>query len=166
VVQNGQGVAVLRSAGHTPPVNVITIACGAWSLLTAAVGTVSTCLTGPTNALLAASGERSRHYAAGITCGLLAIVFGLFSPLFTRLMLATPAAFIATLGGLAMLRVLQSAFVTAFGSGRFTLGALITFVVTVSDVKILNIGAAFWGLVAGFAVAWLLERVDFASDDD
>ena len=165
VVQNGQGVAVLRSAGHTPPINVITIACGVWSLLTAAVGTVSTCLTGPTNALLAASGERSRHYTAGVVCGLLAMVFGLFAPLFTRLMLATPAAFIATLGGLAMLRVLQSAFVTAFGS-RFTLGALVTFVVTVSDVKILNIGAPFWGLVAGFAVAWLLERVDFASDDD
>jgi benzoate membrane transport protein len=165
VVQNGQGVAVLRSAGHTPPINIITIACGAWSLLAAAVGTVSTCLTGPTNALLAASGERSRHYTAGVVCGLLAVLFGLFAPLFTRLMLATPAAFIATLGGLAMLRVLQSAFVTAFGS-RFTLGALITFVVTVSDVKIFNIGAAFWGLVAGFAVAWLLERVDFAGEDD
>ena len=148
VVQNGQGVAVLRSAGHTPPINVITIACGVWSLLTAAVGTVSTCLTGPTNALLAASGERSRHYTAGVVCGLLAMVFGLFAPLFTRLMLATPAAFIATLGGLAMLRVLQSAFVTAFGS-RFTLGALVTFVVTVSDVKILNIGAPFWAWSPG-----------------
>src|SRR2546430_12945688 len=35
---NGQGVAVLRSAGHVPPVNMVTVACGAWSLLTAAVG--------------------------------------------------------------------------------------------------------------------------------
>jgi benzoate membrane transport protein len=163
VVQNGQGTAVLRSAGHAPPINVITIACGVWSVLTATVGTVSTCLTGPTNALLAASGERSRHYIAGVVCGLLAMVFGLFAPFLTRLMLATPVAFIATLGGLAMLRVLQSSFVTAFGS-RFTLGALITFVVTVADVKILNIGAAFWGLVAGFVVAGLLERPDFAAD--
>jgi Uncharacterized protein involved in benzoate metabolism len=165
VVQNGQGVAVLRSVGHAAPVNVITFACGAWSLLTAAVGTVSTCLTGPTNALLAASGERARQYTAGVVCGLLAMVFGLFAPLFTRLMLATPLAFIATLGGLAMLRVLQSAFATSFG-GRFTLGALVTFVVTVADVKILNIGAAFWGLIAGLAVSWLLERVDFTSEDD
>ena len=163
VVQNGQGIAVLRSAGHQPPINVITILCGAWSLLTAAVGAVSTCLTGPTNALLAASGERARHYTAGIVCGLLAILFGLFAPLFTRLMLATPGAFIATLGGLAMLRVLQASFVTAFSS-RFTLGALITFVVTVADLKILNIGSAFWGLVAGFAVSWLLERSDFTPD--
>jgi benzoate membrane transport protein len=165
VVQNGQGVAVLRSAGHVPPVNVITIACGAWSLLTAAVGTVSTCLTGPTNALLSASGDRTRHYTAGIVCGLLAMLFGLFAPVFTRLMLGTPAAFIATLGGLAMLRVLQSSFVTAFGT-RFTLGALITFVVTVADVTILNIGAAFWGLVAGLAVSWMLERGDFTSRQD
>jgi benzoate membrane transport protein len=163
VVQNGQGVAVLRAAGHSAPVNMVTIACGACSMLTSFVGAVSTCLTGPTNALLAASGERSRHYIAGISCGLLAILFGLFAPLFTRLMLATPAAFIATLGGLAMLRVLQASFVTAF-SRQFTLGALITFVVTVADVKILNIGSAFWGLVAGVAVSWLLERPDFAAD--
>jgi benzoate membrane transport protein len=165
VVQNGQGVAVLRSAGHEPPTNVITILCGVWSLIAATVGAVSTCLTGPTNALLAASGERRRHYTAGIVCGLLAMLFGLFAPLFTRLMLATPGAFIATLGGLAMLRVLQASFVTAFSS-RFTLGALVTFVVTVTDIKILNIGAAFWGLVAGIAVSWLMERSDFTPDED
>ena len=60
-----------------------------------------------------------------------------------------------------MLRVLQAAFVTAFSS-RFTLGALVTFVVTVADVTVLNIGAAFWGLVAGIVVSLLLERPDFA----
>jgi len=162
VVQNGQGIAVLRSAGHEPPINAITLACGAWSMLTSAVGCVSTCLTGPTNALLAHSGQRSRHYIAGIVCGLLALVFGLLAPSFTRLMLGTPAAFIATLGGLAMLRVLQASFVGAF-SDRFSLGALVTFAVTVADVTIWNIGAAFWGLVAGWAVAWLLERADFTA---
>ncbi|MBB3083591.1 benzoate/H(+) symporter BenE family transporter [Geodermatophilus sabuli] len=159
VVQNGQGVAVLRAAGHAPPVTAITVACGVWSLLTAAVGSVSTCLTGPTNALLSASGERSRHYAAGIVCGLLAVVFGVFSPLATDLLLGTPAAFVATLAGLAMLRVLQASFVAAF-AGRLTLGALVTFLVTVADVTLLNIGSAFWGLVAGGLVAWLLERGD------
>ena len=161
VVQNGQGIAVLRSAGHAAPVNAVTLACGLWSMLAAAVGSVSTCLTGPTNALLMASGERSRHYTAGICCGLLAILFGLFAPLFTTLMLATPPAYIATLAGLAMLRVLQASFVTAFAT-RFTLGALVTFIVTVSDVTVLNIGAAFWGLVAGLLVSLLLERPHFA----
>jgi benzoate membrane transport protein len=157
VVQNGQGVAVLRAASHEPPVTAVTVACGVWSVLTATVGAVSTCLTGPTNALLSASGERSRQYTAGVLCGLLAIVFGVFAPLFTGLMLGTPAAFVAVLGGLAMLRVLQTSFVTAFAGDR-PFGALITFVVTVSDVTVLTIGSAFWGLVAGLAVSWLLER--------
>ena len=80
VVQNGQGVAVLRAAGHAAPINAVTIACGVWSMLVAFVGAVCTCLTGPTNALLSASGERSRHYIAGICCGLLAVLFGLFAP--------------------------------------------------------------------------------------
>ncbi|OLT47597.1 benzoate transporter [Saccharomonospora sp. CUA-673] len=161
VVQNGQGIAVLSQAGHRPPINVATVACGLWSLPAAAVGAVSTCLTGPTNALLTASGERHRHYIAGIACGVLAMLVGLVAPAFVRLMLATPEAFVAVLGGLAMLRALQGAFVSAF-SGRFTLGALVAFLVTVSDVTLLNIGAAFWGLVAGIAVSALLERTDFA----
>ncbi len=162
VVQNGQGVAVLQAVGHAAPINAVTVACGAGSIVSALVGTVSTCLTGPTNAIIASSGERERHYTGGIVVGALAVVFGLLSPLFTRLMLATPPAFIAALAGLAMLRVLQTAFVTSFG-GRFSLGALVTFLVTVTDLAIFNIGAAFWGLVAGVIVSLLLERGDFAA---
>ena len=110
VVQNGQGVAVLQAAGHQAPVNAVTAACGAWSILTAFVGAVSTCLTGPTNALLVASGERTRQYTAAISCGILAILFGTFAPIFTRAMLGMPTAFVGVLAGLAMIRVLQVAF--------------------------------------------------------
>jgi benzoate membrane transport protein len=35
------------------------------------------------------------------------------------------------------------------------------FVVTVADLPVLNIGAAFWGLVAGSFVSLLIERQDF-----
>lgn len=160
VVQNGQGFAVLSAADHKPPIDAIAAACGAGSIVTAFVGSASTCLTGPVNAIITSSGERQRHYTAGVAVGILALGFGLLSPVFTRLLLSTPPAFIAALGGLAMLRVLQTAFGAAFG-GKFVLGALVTFLVTVADVPIFNIGAAFWGLVLGFAVSWLLERGDF-----
>lgn len=162
VIQNGQGMAVLHGAGHRPPMNVVTLACGLWSIPAALVGAVSTCLTGPTNALLTASGERPRHYAAAIWCGVLAIAFGLLAPGMVRLMLGMPGAFVAALGGLAMLRALQGAFGTAF-SGRFATGSLVTFLVTLSEVHVLNIGSAFWGLVVGLAVARLVERDDFRS---
>jgi benzoate membrane transport protein len=162
VVQNGQGIAVLKAAGHEPPIDAITVACGIGAMASAVVGSVSTCLTGPTNAIITSSGERSRHYSAGIFTGLLAVVFGLLAPAFTRLMLNAPKAFIMTLAGLAMLRILQSAFMASFRD-RFTLGALVAFLVTVADLGLLNIGAAFWGLVAGLAVSWWLERRDFSA---
>jgi benzoate membrane transport protein len=59
-----------------------------------------------------------------------------------------------------MLRILQAAFVTSF-KDRFTLGALVAFLVTVAELGLLNIGAAFCGLLAGLAVSGLLERRDF-----
>ena len=126
----------------------------------AAVGAVCTCLAGPTNAILTSSGAREKQYVAGMATGLLSIAFGMVAPAFTRLMLQAPKAFIMTLAGLAMLRVLQGAFVATF-KDRFSLGGLVAFLVTVADVGVANIGAAFWGLIAGVVASWLLERQDF-----
>ena len=86
----------------------------------------------------------------------------MLAPAFTRLLLNAPKPFIMALAGLAMLRVLQTAFVASF-STRHTLGALVCMLVTLADIPRLNIGAAFWGLIAGFAVSWLMERKDFAT---
>ena len=161
VVQNGQGVAVLQNARHAPPVNMIAVACGVGAAISALFGAVSSCLTGPTNGLLTSSGEKSRHYTGALMFGVLAVLFGLMAPTFTGWMLAAPKEFIMVLGGLAMLRVLQGAFVASFGAGKHSLGALVSLLVTVSDIGLFNIGAAFWGLVAGFAVSWWMERADF-----
>ncbi|MGO4237077.1 benzoate/H(+) symporter BenE family transporter [Pseudarthrobacter sp. YAF2] len=160
-VQNGQGIAVLRAAGHRPPVNAFAIASGAFSILNAGFGAVSACVTGPTNALLTSSGTRQRQYTAAVAYGLLALVFAAFAPTLTRLMLAAPKEFVLALGGIAMLRALQQAFVTAFATS-FTLGSLVTFVVTISGMNLLNIHAAFWGLVIGYGVSRVLERADHA----
>jgi len=157
--QNAQGFAVVEEAGHKPPVNAVTAACGLGSIIAATVGTVSTCLTGPVNAIIASGGDKDKHYVAGVMVALLALVFGIFSPLFTRFMLATPKAFIAALAGLALARILERAFVVSFRGG-FTLGATVTFLVTVANVPILSIGAPFWGLLIGYAVSRALERPD------
>jgi benzoate membrane transport protein len=156
-VQNAQGIAILKTNGHLPPTNAITIACGAGAIVTGLFGAVSTCLTGPVNAVISTGGEKERQYTAALFVGLLAMAFGLLAPFFTRLLLGTPPAFIATLAGLAMLRVLQSAFTASF-TGRSSFGALVCFLVTVADISIFRIGAPFWGLVFGVAASRLLER--------
>ena len=156
-VQNAQGMAVLSAAGHRAPMRFSTIACGLWSLPAAVVGGVSTCLTGPTNALLTASGRREGQYVGAITCGMVAVGFGLTAPAFVGALLAMPAAFIAVLAGLALLKALSGAFSVAF-SGVVT-APLLTFLVTVSEVAPLNLGAPFWGLLTGLVAGWLVERV-------
>ena len=59
--------------------------------------------------------------------------------------------------GLAMLKILQSAFDAAF-KGPFQFGALISFLVTVAGIPILNVGAPFWGLVFGYLAARVFDE--------
>ena len=158
--QNAQGIIILRSAGHSPPVNSLTAMCGAGSLVAALFGCVSTCLTGPSNALLVSSGAKERQWIGGVILGVIAILFGAFAPAVTNLLIATPTAFLSTLAGLALLRTLQSAFQISFGEG-FTSGALVAFLVTFAGLPILNIGSPFWGLVFGVITSLLIERQSF-----
>ena len=162
-VQNAQGIAILTANGHRPPTNAITAACGVGAIVTGLFGAVSTCLTGPVNAVITSAGEKPRHYTAALIVALLAMGFGLFAPVFTRLLLGTPPAFVAALAGLAMLRVLQTAFQISFRD-RFSFGALACFLVTVADVPIFHIGAPFWGLVFGLLTSWILERGDMRKE--
>lgn len=159
-IHNAQGFVILRQAGYAPPQNVLTAVCGGGTIVFGLFGAVPTCVTGPANAILNTSGPLSERYLSGVVFGLIAVAYGLSAPLMVSLGLALPTAFIAMLGGLAMLQVLQGAFVTAF-SGRFTLGALAAFIVTLSGVSITNIGAPFWGLVFGVATSLALEMNDF-----
>lgn len=166
-LQNAQGIAILRVAGHDPPTNTSTFMCGAGSLLFGAYGSVNTCMTGPVNAILSSSGPVRFHFVGAYLWAALAVAFGLLSPVVTRLALSVPESFIYIIGGLAMLPVLQQAFTAGFG-GRFAIGATVSLVVTVTDlipgvdVNLLGIGAPFWGLVFGAATSLLLERRDYA----
>lgn len=156
-IQNSQGFAVLSAAGYEPPINAATVVCGLGTLIFGLVGSVPTCVTGPANAIMCSSGSVEQRFVGGLIYGVLMLVFGLLAPVATELGLALPAAFIGVLGGLALARVLQGSLVAAFG-GELSLGALATFLVTVSGITILNVGAPFWGLVFGVATSWLLER--------
>ncbi len=158
-IHNLQGFAISQANGYAPPRNALTTACGLGSFVFAVIGTVPTCVTGPANGILNASGEKERRYAGAVVFGGLMILFGVFAPLTTALALVLPLSFIGLVGGLAMYEVLRGAFLQAFG-GRVSLGALTTFVVTVADQPIANIGAPFWAILFGLAVAYVFERSD------
>ena len=156
-IHNLQGFAISEANGYAAPRNVLTTVCGLGTFVYAAIGAVPTCVTGPANGILNVSGEKERRYAGGVVLGTLMIMFGVFAPITTATALALPVAFIGLIGGLAMFDVVRAAFLHAF-SGKLSIGALTTFLVTVADQPIANVGAPFWAIVFGLAVAYLLER--------
>jgi benzoate membrane transport protein len=156
-VQNAQGMAVLRAAGYPTSLRMVTIASGVLTALTGPFGACPSVLAGPCNAILVSGGKFGRHYVAAVLAGVMFIAIGLFSTAYAHLLTSLPAAFVTILAGLAMLRVLEKAFVAAFSS-RLPLSALVVFVVALSDVTFAGIGAAFWGVLAGCCVRYTVER--------
>ena len=161
-INNAQSFTILESSGYRSPQNLVTAACGLASLPMALLGSVPACTMGVVVGIINGVGDQRRRYIGSVICGVLFLLFGAFAPVATELALAMPVAFIGMLGGLALIGVLQTSFAAAF-TGSFSLSALVTFLTTVSDVTLLNIGAPFWGLVFGCAVAWGLERNDNAA---
>jgi len=161
-VQNAQGIAILQNMGYRPPLDAVTITSGVGSILVAPFGSQSVCLAGPMTGIVTnpSVGPKESRYAAALVTGILWMVFGLFSPMATALSQILPASLVNLLAGLALLEVLGSCFAAAFGE-KFRLGALFTFLITISGIRLLNIGAPFWGLVGGAFVSVLLERQDF-----
>ena len=161
-VQNMQGVSVLKTVGYNAPINVLTVVCGYGSLLMGMFGCVPTCITGPANAILVSSGKKGTHYLGAMLFGFLFALVGLFSPLLIETATSMPRDFILVLGGLAMLPVLTSAFSSAFSFERSSrlsdFAAIITFLVTVSDISIFNIASPFWGLVFG-SIIYFSSRI-------
>ena len=163
-VQNVQGFAALWAAGYRPHVTGLTMAAGLGSVVSAVAGGHSACLAGPSTAIVSgpASGPPQGRYAASVVLGVVWIATGLLAPAATAITRIVPRALVDVLGGLALLAPMTQFFQQAFG-GRFRLGALAAFLVTVSGLVLFRIAAPFWALVAGAAVALAAERADFGT---
>jgi benzoate membrane transport protein len=161
-IQNAQGIAVLKSAEYTPPVKAMTLWSGIASIANGLMGAHTACVAGPMTAILAdkENGAQPYRYYGAIVMGAMWIVFGLFAPTAVLLTQSIPASLIQLLGGLAMIGVLVNSLQMSF-STKYKMGALFAFIITVSNVTVLNIGAPFWGIVGGIVASLILDRQDW-----
>ena len=161
-VHNAQGTMVLRMAKYQPPLNAMTWACGLGTMISALFGSAPTCITGPVTAIISppSAGPSEGRYAAGIVTGTLWVISAMLAPVVVLGREIFPVILINLLAGLALFPVLGNAFVEAF-KGRHRFGSLACFMLTVSQITIWNVGAPFWGLVAGLFVSKILEPKDF-----
>ncbi|MFJ6457090.1 benzoate/H(+) symporter BenE family transporter [Paenarthrobacter sp. NPDC091669] len=94
-VQNGQGIAVLLTAGHRPPLNVFAVVSDAFSILHAGFAAVSACV-GPTRPIDIFENQGAPTQRAVVSGGLV-LVCAVLAPTLTRLILAAPTEFVLPL---------------------------------------------------------------------
>jgi benzoate membrane transport protein len=164
-VNNTQAFGVLLVEDYIPPVASITTLGGIATLINSFFCGSPGSVAGPTTAILVdpASGKKEGRYAAALVNAVLWVVLAFCASAVVAITKVVPLPFIEMMAGLAMLGVLVGAFSVAFGS-KHRIGALFAFLVAVSGVMILNIGAPFWSLVFGVIISHLFEPGDFAKD--
>lgn len=160
--QNAQAIGALRAQGYDAPVDAMTVASGVASVVAGLFGGHNASIAGPMTAICASSDadpDPAKRFGAAFACGVLSIVFGVFSSAALGLIAAIPVAVTTVLAGLAMVSVLVSALVSAlteaFSGATHPRGAFVALVVGLSGVTLLGVGAAFWALIFGSAASLL-----------
>ncbi|MBE1554303.1 benzoate/H(+) symporter BenE family transporter [Sporosarcina limicola] len=158
------GMLILRSDGFKTSANPIVTITGLGSLLMAPFGSHAFNIAAITSAICTgpdAHEDKSKRYIAGIVCGVLYIMVGIFGVTLVTLFLILPPTFIATLAGLALLGTIGSSLSGALSDPKNRETALITFLATAANVTLLGIGGAFWGLVAGMLAHLIMNFRSF-----
>jgi benzoate membrane transport protein len=150
--QNLPGVAVIRASGYDLPVSRLLTLTGLATLVLAPFGAFALNFSAITAAMCMgpeAHADRSRRYAAAVSCGALYVAIGLFGAVITGLLTAFPNELVVAIAGLALLGTIGNGLAAAMREESHREAALITFLVTLSGVVIAGVGSAFWGVVAG-----------------
>jgi len=152
--QNLPGVAAQRAAGYATPVSPSITVTGAASVLLAPFGGYAFNLAAITAAICMgreAHPDPARRYIASAAAGVFYVALGLVGGAVVGLLNAFPRELVLALAGLALLGTITGALAAALKDERHRDAAGLTFLVTLSGVSLLGIGAAFWGVVAGSA---------------
>ncbi len=150
--QNLPGMAVIRASGYELPVSRLITMTGWASLVLAPFGAFALNFSAITAAICMgpeAHEDRSKRYTAAASCGAIYIVIGLFGALVTGLLTSFPKELVVAIAGIALLSTIGNGLASALRDERHREPALITFLVTLSGITLMDVGSAFWGVVAG-----------------
>ncbi|MET1032316.1 benzoate/H(+) symporter BenE family transporter, partial [Domibacillus tundrae] len=162
-VQNMQAVGVLYATGYKPPINAMFTLPGVGTIVNSLFGGHPTVIAGPSTAMVSsdASGEdKNLRFVASAVDGIIWICFGMVASIVMAISTVVPAQLLSVLGGLAIFPVFISTFAGAF-NGKFKNGAMVAFLIAISNVTVFSVGSAFWALLVGFVVSLLLDRDDY-----
>lgn len=146
------GVSAIRVSGYQPPVSSLMSWSGITTVLLAPFGGYAFNLAAITAAIVLnphAHASPDKRYTAALWAGLFYIAMGLLGGAVAGLLAAFPPALVMGVAGLALLGTIANGLATSLADPSTREAAIVTFLVTLSGVVLLGVGAAFWGLVAG-----------------
>lgn len=153
VSQNLPGLVVLQASGYAPNPRTLIVGTGLTSLVAAPFGAHAICLAAITATICTSDDAHPaprRRWVVGILYAGFYLVLALFSPALVRLFLALPETVIVTLTGIALIPALIGTMETMLSVKEDRDAAIVTFLATGSGLALFGLGAAFWGLLAGF----------------
>ncbi len=152
--QNIPGVSVLRGSGYNVPLSPVIGWIGTANAVLAPFGGYALNLAAITAAICTgreAHENPKKRYTAAISAGVFYCLIGIFGATITSLFLAFPKELILAIAGLALFGTIGNGLATALSQESEREAALITFLVTASNITLFGLGAAFWGLIAGLS---------------
>jgi benzoate membrane transport protein len=159
--QNMAGVVAMQASGYRPPISAVIGWTGVATTLFAPFGAFSINLAAITAAICMgpeAHEDPRRRYVSAIAAGLFYLLLGIFSATVTAVFWALPHALVLALAGLALFGTIGNGLAAALERSDEREAALVTFLVTASNMSLFGVGSAFWGLVAG-GLVFVVGRV-------
>lgn len=154
------GIAMIKSYGYQPHVNQLIGWTGTLHALLAPFGCFSANIAAISAAVSLdhqAHPDPSKRYIAGMSCGFFYILMGIFAATLTSLLMSFPHLFIVALAGIALFGTISHNIAIAFHAIKDREAALLTFLFCASGIQFFGIGSAFWGLLFGLVVSFILN---------
>ena len=150
--QNLPGFAILKAHNYKAPISSSLTVTGLINLVTAPFGTYSINLAAITAAICMseeADKNPDKRYWASIAGGVFYIIMALCAAMLVAIVASLPQALVLALAGIALFGTIANSLQQSLHSPEYTEAAIITFLVTASDLTLWSVGSACWGIIAG-----------------
>lgn len=157
--QNIPGMAVMKSFGYEVPWRPAMGITGFGTVIGAPFGGHTINLAAISAALAAAPQahpDPRRRWIAASSAGWFYLFLALCSAAVATLVAVAPAGVVETVAGLALLGTLGSSLAGALKHETGREAAILTFLIAASGIAVFGIGSAFWALVVGLVLRWVL----------
>ncbi|NQZ89602.1 MAG: benzoate/H(+) symporter BenE family transporter [Colwellia sp.] len=150
--QNLPGIAVLKAHNYKAPVSSILSVTGFVNMLAAPFGGYAINLAAITAAICMTEEvdiKPERRYWAAISGGVFYILMAISAGYLMEAFATLPNALIYSLAGIALFTTINSSIQQALSEDKMSEAAIITFLVTASNLTLWDISSVLWGLIAG-----------------